>query len=53
MYGDYKSGKESISTRIIHFIEDAWPSVYRTVNDILYGIINFIKDTLSSLWGGF
>jgi len=46
----YQQSKEPVSTRIIHFIQDIWPSVYGTINDILFGIVRFIKDTIIDLW---
>lgn len=46
----YQPTKEPFSARIIHFIQEIWPSVYRTINDVLMGIIGFIKDTVTGLW---
>ncbi len=50
MDDEYQNTKESFSAKVIHFIQGAWPSVYGTLNDILFGIIRFIKDTISGLW---
>ncbi|MCL4339460.1 hypothetical protein M1271_07335 [Patescibacteria group bacterium] len=47
-YGSYQN--EPFSTRLLHFIQGIWPSVYRTINDLFFGTIHFIIDTLSGLW---
>lgn len=50
MGNKYQRSEENYSVKIIHFIQDIWPSVYGTLNDIIFGIIKFIKDTISGLW---
>lgn len=50
MAGEYQSTDESVSKKVINFIQDIWPSIYKTIDDILSGIIGFIKDTVSGLW---
>jgi hypothetical protein len=42
--------QEPKSAKIIIFIQSIWPSVYRIINDIFFGTIHFIVDTLSGLW---
>ncbi len=51
MDDEFQNTKEPLSSKIIHFIQGVWPSVYGTLNDILFGIIRFVKDTISGLWG--
>ena len=41
---------EPFSTRLIHFIQDIWPSIYKKINDLFFGLIGFIVDTISGLW---
>lgn len=31
-------------------IEELWPAVYQTVNDFLFAILSFVKDTIRGLW---
>ena len=40
----------NIGNKIYIFLENIWPSVYKTVNSLLWGIWNFLIDTLSGLW---
>jgi hypothetical protein len=32
------------------WLEEIWPSVYRIINDVLAGIIGFIKELIGGLW---
>lgn len=42
--------KEPFSLRLLHFIEDIWPTFYKIFNALFFGTIHFIIDTLSGLW---
>jgi hypothetical protein len=42
--------KEPLTRRIILIIEDIWPTIYRILNSLFFGIINFLKDLVSGLW---
>ena len=50
MDDEYQNKNENLSEKGLHFIQGIWPSVYGTLNDILFGIIRFVKDTISGLW---
>ena len=41
--------KESgLKLRIINFLEEIWPSIYRNINDAVDGIFAFIKDLIET-----
>ncbi len=42
--------KENPKNKAVNFLEDIWPSIYKIINSLLFGIWDFIKDTLSGLW---
>ena len=50
MDDEYQIKNESFSEKGRHFIQEVWPSIYGILNDILFGIIRFVKDTISGLW---
>jgi len=49
----YPVYKEKFSVRLLHYIQDIWPSIYRVVNSFIFGAIEFFKDTISTIWRGF
>lgn len=40
----------NIFSKIIVFLENQWPAIYRQLNNFLDGAWYFIKDTISGLW---
>jgi len=50
MDDNYTKDDSNIINKIYIFIEKIWPSIYKTINSLLWGIWNFIIDTLSGLW---
>ncbi|MBI2616900.1 hypothetical protein HYW55_02075 [Candidatus Gottesmanbacteria bacterium] len=48
--GNSQYTNEPLSTRVLHFIQGIWPSIYRTINDLFFGTIHFVVDTLRGLW---
>ncbi len=45
-----EEANNSAPYRMYHFLQDIWPSIYRGANDLFFGFIHFIVDTLSGLW---
>jgi len=37
----YPVYKEKFSVRLLHYIQDIWPSIYRVVNSFIFGAIEF------------
>ena len=51
---DYDSGpsNEKLSQRLVHVLQDIWPSIYRAVNGLVFGFFQFLKFIISGLWPG-
>jgi len=42
--------KQSVAKRLYNVLVDIWPSIYKVLNNFLFGAWVFIKDTVSSIW---
>lgn len=50
-YSSYKN--EPLSTKFVHFVESIWPSIYRVINDFLWGTVHFVIDLITTAFRGF
>lgn len=48
----YSVGNVKFSKRLRIILEKNWPSIYKLINSLFFGIINFFKFLIAGLWPG-